>query len=345
MDHSEHALLTIIHELMKRTAPLTGEKFFRALTQGLAELINVEQRFIAFATDTPPSRVRVEASWFKGQDRESWEYDLVGNPCRLPHEGRPTFIPCDVGQKFISKKDSGYQSFIGLPLCDSETSVIGHLAAYASREMAPGGPDLQICELFAQRAEAEARRNIMANDLRRTVLALETVNERLKEESSTDSLTGLMNRRTYVETAEREFRRARRNDRDVGLLFIDLNHFKAVNDNHGHAVGDKVLVASAAAIRSAIRQEVDSVARFGGEEFVVLMPEAGETVTKRVAASILEAVRSVAINLDGAELCPTCSIGHTIMRDSDDSWEDMLVRSDSALYHAKDQGRDRASVG
>jgi len=334
--------VAVLQELMERTAPVTGEAFLRVLTRGLAELIDVDHAFIAFAVDNPPSRVRVEASWFKGADRESWEYDLEGQPCRLPYNGEPTFIPCDVGQRFDKKRDSGYESFIGIPLRDDAGQVVGHLSVYGARPLDPDGEELYLAGLFAQRAEAEARRAALEIQLRETVADLERANKRLHEESTTDALTGLINRRAFADVADREVRRARRNGRDVGLVFMDLDHFKAVNDQHGHAAGDRVLVEAAVALRSAVRGEVDTAARIGGEEFVVLMPEASASVMARVAGQILAAVRDLTVQVEGAVVRPTCSVGHSVLTDGDRSWEDLLARADGALYQAKEQGRDCA---
>jgi diguanylate cyclase (GGDEF)-like protein len=339
---SEDRTVSVIQELFERTAPLTGEAFFRALTRGLAELINVDHCFIATAMDRPPTKVHVEASWYKGGERKSWDYKLAGNPCQLAYDGEVTFIPCDVGDRFESKKESGYQCFIGVPLRETNGDVIGHLAVYSSEALDPDGDDLRIAELFAARAEGEARQVVVENELQDTVKELARANETLVAKSTTDPLTGLFNREAFADIAHREFRRARRNGRSVAMIFIDLDHFKDVNDRHGHAVGNKVLVEVASVLRRAGRSDVDTQARIGSEEFVILVPEAEPEVTERVAASIVEAVHGVTIVAKYDVLRPTCSAGYAVIADDDVNWEGLLNRADAAMYRAKEHGRDRA---
>lgn len=151
--------------------------------------------------------------------------------------------------------------------------------------------------------------------------------------ATSDPLTGLPNRRVFDEALAREVGRARRYGTSLALAILDVDHFKRVNDVHGHPIGDEVLRQLATALRSATRPE-SLVARYGGEEFVVLLPDADseDAVTAaerlRVAAAEVEAVRI------------TVSIGVALLGGEDDA--DALVRAaDTALYEAKEAGRDR----
>lgn len=162
----------------------------------------------------------------------------------------------------------------------------------------------------------------------------------LEQRSTHDPLTGVLNRRGFGLFYEHQRLQMRRAGKPLTLMSIDLDHFKAVNDRHGHMVGDKVLVQVARAIRHALR-ESDDVARFGGEEFVVLLPDADEHNAMQVAERIRAALRKCAdMHL------PTCTISIGIGRhlSLDESLDALLVRTDAALYRAKQNGRDRVEL-
>ena len=163
--------------------------------------------------------------------------------------------------------------------------------------------------------------------------------ETLQSEARTDALTGLLNRRGFDERASLELARARREDKCVAIAAFDLDHFKRVNDEWGHEVGDRVLIRTARILASEAR-DIDVVARFGGEEFVVLLPGA-ET---REAQGFAERVRR-RLALDGDPKLPAAkaSAGIRSAR-APGSVDELLHGADSALYAAKRAGRDRAVV-
>jgi len=163
--------------------------------------------------------------------------------------------------------------------------------------------------------------------------------------SLTDPLTGLGNRRHLVEQLHVEVERADRFGRTLGVLMLDLDHFKAINDRYGHRVGDAVLVEFAARVRRAVR-EVDLVFRHGGEEFVVLLPETDLVGCLTAAERIGAAVRDVAFPLPGpvrgvpAGLRVTVSVGAAVFPQHGRSPGELLEAADEALYAAKGAGRD-----
>jgi diguanylate cyclase (GGDEF)-like protein len=161
----------------------------------------------------------------------------------------------------------------------------------------------------------------------------------------TDGLTGLTNRRKFLELVERELLRARRYNAPLALVLLDLDHFKRVNDTHGHLVGDRVLVHAAETLRQAIR-DVDTAARYGGEEFAVLLPDTdlvgAQEVAERCARKL--ASSSVAVGAAG-DVTVTASLGvATFSPESDARVEDLMRRADQALYRAKEAGRNRVMV-
>ncbi|TIW05129.1 MAG: GGDEF domain-containing protein, partial [Mesorhizobium sp.] len=155
----------------------------------------------------------------------------------------------------------------------------------------------------------------------------------------TDGLTGMQNRR-YFDDALREYlHEFRRIDRPVGLMILDLDHFKQVNDTHGHDVGDEVLRAVATCLRGMTRYH-DVVARLGGEEFAVVTPNMDVELLARFAERIRKAIANLSILSGNVRLKVTTSVGLAVW-DHKESAEDFYRRADRQLYEAKKQGRNR----
>lgn len=165
----------------------------------------------------------------------------------------------------------------------------------------------------------------------------------LEHASQTDALTQVSNRMSFDQEYQREWRRARRSNEGLGILMIDLDHFKSINDTYGHPAGDAVLKNTAAAIRKTLLRAGDSVARYGGEEFVVLLPHTNLEGTQAVAKRILSNVASQRILIDpGTELNITCSIGSAWAHPENPApSEELLKQADTALYRAKAGGRNQ----
>lgn len=156
----------------------------------------------------------------------------------------------------------------------------------------------------------------------------------------TDSLTGAYNRRYLMTHLSRMLTDTAERQKPLACLMIDVDHFKAVNDTHGHAVGDTVLKEIVAVMRSNVRN-VDLVARLGGEEFVIVMPDTHAQFAAMVADRLREKISSTMIPLkDGDELSVTVSIGCAV-REPDDTAEQLLDLADKALYQGKEAGRNR----
>lgn len=167
--------------------------------------------------------------------------------------------------------------------------------------------------------------------------------DRLRELATHDPLTGLCNRRHFMEAAAREVERVARTKTPLSLCMLDADYFKRINDAHGHAAGDRVLIALAGAIAGALRK-VDVLARVGGEEFEIVLLDTDAEGAANVAERIHRAVHELVITTDsGAEIRPRLSIGITALRPGDEL-DALLRRADDALYRAKQTGRDRTVV-
>ncbi len=158
-----------------------------------------------------------------------------------------------------------------------------------------------------------------------------------------DHLTGLNNRRHFDDTCAREFSRARRHERALSLLMIDIDHFKQVNDRFGHPAGDEVLQEVARALASRLGRE-ETIARYGGEEFVILLPEAPAERARRVAEKLRAAVERLEISSHARRIPITLSVGVAELAESDRVASDLIRRADEALYAAKHAGRNRVTL-
>lgn len=172
------------------------------------------------------------------------------------------------------------------------------------------------------------------------VTALKQTEAMLRVLSNTDSLTGAWNRRHFIDLAEAEVERSRRYARPFSLLALDIDHFKRINDAHGHAIGDEALRAFTAACRSTLRTN-DVLGRMGGEEFAVLLPETDGKGARHAAERIRARVRTLAVPAGQEYVRLTVSIGWASSARGERSLDAMLSCADEALYRAKDQGRDR----
>jgi diguanylate cyclase (GGDEF)-like protein len=175
---------------------------------------------------------------------------------------------------------------------------------------------------------------------------LQGIVDALCDLSSKDALTGLVNRRSFEMALGREVDRVARSGEPALLLMLDIDHFKAVNDQHGHAAGDLVIRAVAQSIAQTVRP-MDTVARIGGEEFAIILPNCPTSFGEVVAERIRQRVQALAISLGGGQSPLTCtiSIGGAFapqwVRSSTLIWTE---RADRQLYRAKAEGRNRACL-
>jgi diguanylate cyclase (GGDEF)-like protein len=169
----------------------------------------------------------------------------------------------------------------------------------------------------------------------------------LVAQSRVDSKTGLLNVSTWEREAAAEISRAVRTRTPLSLALIDIDHFKIVNDTHGHLVGDRVLRALSEALTSQLR-DYDRAGRFGGEEFVILLPQTTESDARRIAERLRRHVAGLAVPIDGSD-DPDCvrltiSIGVAAMDMRNRELTDLLAAADAALYYAKESGRNQTHV-
>lgn len=171
---------------------------------------------------------------------------------------------------------------------------------------------------------------------------LEEANQKLELMSITDPLTGIYNRRYFDHALMEEYARAFRQRRPLGVLIVDVDHFKNINDHYGHLIGDEVLKLLASLLKKELRRSTDLVARYGGEEFVVVLPETDQAGAVQVAERIRQDVMTLDLSEHHADLAITVSIGvfsQVPTQDSELYW--WVKNADDALYQAKESGRNK----
>jgi diguanylate cyclase (GGDEF)-like protein len=188
---------------------------------------------------------------------------------------------------------------------------------------------------LAARVHAAMRTKTLQDQLR-------AANEELTRQAHTDALTGLPNRRHLDEELARLCSRSARHDRPLSLLMIDADHFKPINDEYGHSVGDRALVVCARRLSRRKRRE-DVLGRWGGEEFLLLAPDIDGDGALALAEAQRRTIADKVLGIDGLDIAMTISIGVAAWRG--DTPEDLLRRADAALYLAKERGRNRVESG
>ena len=212
------------------------------------------------------------------------------------------------------------------------------------------GETIGLITLEFEQDEAEASAAATQHQVRLALVCAERVSlgianvrlrDQLRDQSIQDALTGLYNRRYMLETLRREIARAKRNDRALSILSLDIDHFKQFNDNHGHDAGDMVLRSVGERLSSQCRGE-DAVCRVGGEEFIVILPEATLDGAHRKAQALLSLFEDMVIRY-GDHVLPriTVSIGIATYPQSGEYPQELLKTADEWLYRAKENGRNR----
>jgi diguanylate cyclase (GGDEF)-like protein len=243
---------------------------------------------------------------------------------RVARDGRPLHgATAELG---ASPAEPTAETVVAVPMRGKDT-VLGVLALYDTRGGASGAQDdLATLETLAGQAAVAVENVLLHRDVSRLAV--------------TDGLTGLANYRSFTETIGREIDRASRFGRPVGLLLLDIDHFKDVNDTWGHQRGDAVLVELADRVRREVR-DVDTVARYGGEELVVVLPETDQQGAEQAAERILAAVRDTPFGSGAVEpVRVTVSVGVAVHVPPGGTASALLRRADEALYAAKRGGRD-----
>lgn len=169
--------------------------------------------------------------------------------------------------------------------------------------------------------------------------------DELKRLATSDSLTGIANRRHFITLATREWQRSKRYERPLTLILLDIDHFKKINDRLGHAMGDAAIRSVVSSVSAGLRAS-DLIGRVGGEEFAILLPETTMDAATQLAERIRRNVAERPMSMTTVEpMILTISLGVAKLQPEDSSFDELYQRADAALYGAKNAGRDRVSAG
>jgi diguanylate cyclase (GGDEF)-like protein/PAS domain S-box-containing protein len=280
-----------------------------------------------FVFGEPPSTLEAAATWGKDPPPEQ-----VFSPadCWAIRRGRVHGRAEVEGGLRCRHVPDGQKAFVCIPMMAHGTSM--------------GMLHLQLSTDSAERWDARQRLGLEVAEHLGLALAKLKLQETLQQQSVRDPLTGLFNRRYLEESLARELHKAQRQSHSLGVLMVDLDHFKKVNDRYGHEAGDMVLREMAKVFGRQTRPG-DIVCRFGGEEFTILLPEASADITRRRAEQIRQAAKDTQVRHGSANLEPvTLSIGVAIFPHDGLTPGDLLQAADSALYRAKKEGRNRVCL-
>jgi two-component system cell cycle response regulator len=238
----------------------------------------------------------------------------------------------------------------GLEVCRRVRSSAGHyvyviiLTSRDRREDVLAAYDAEADDFLVKPFDAlELRARLRSGE---RVLALQerllAIQEELRHEATRDPLTGLWNRRMILEQLAREFHRAMRDGHAIAVTVADLDHFKDVNDRHGHAMGDAALRAASERLRSVLRS-YDFIGRYGGEEFLIILPGCEPHLALSIAERARRAMSSPLV-VDGKELNLSVSLGVACSTPDTTDPSALIHAADQALYRAKAAGRDRIEI-
>ncbi|MEI7848226.1 MAG: GGDEF domain-containing protein, partial [Chloroflexota bacterium] len=193
------------------------------------------------------------------------------------------------------------------------------------------------------RKQAEQKIKTANEQLQLRVTEVETLQQELREQAIHDPLTGLYNRRYLNETIEREITRAKRENDVFSIIISDIDHFKMINDTYGHQVGDKFIVAIASLQEKHTRGS-DIACRFGGEEFLLVLPGVNSNFAVKRAEEIRQMCAELIIHHGGQDLGVTMSFGVAVYPEHGQKADDIILKADNAMYQSKHTGRNKVTV-
>jgi len=338
---SRRELVDILHEV---TGELSPEEIFRILARRVARALDISRCSVILAR--PGDELGVVATAFDNPGLRNFPIRLDRYPeirTALDH-GTPVLVEEGASSPLYAEIRKVWEaegltvpvsSAIALPFTLDRTQLGVFFLRTSGSEPPLSHHDIEFADTVIRAAVAAIQRAQLLETTRADKARLEAL-------ATTDSVTALLNRRALVDRLAHEMERARRYATPLALLMVDLDHFKDINDTHGHLVGDEALREVARLLQSGVRN-VDIVARYGGEEFAIVLPETSnegavafaERVRERVAEHVFANERLPSLRL-------TVSVGVASVPAADiESVEDFFARSDEALYRAKAGGRNQ----
>lgn len=316
------------HSIVEGTSSQVGDEFFRSLVFNLASALPVSKAFVSEMISFNSSECSVLAGWDNGEFMNNQMFNVKNTPFEEVIAGMVSFNSDADGEVFNGHSFLGNQnvkSYAAVPCFDSNFKIIGHLSVLNDKPILDKQRTLSVLKIFAARAGAELERKRNESLIRNMAYH--------------DALTGLPNRILLNDRLEMALAQAQRSQSLLAVLFLDFDHFKMINDNLGHEVGDMVLKGVASRLKKCLRNQ-DTVARLGGDEFILLLSEIQSALdADNLANKLLHTIRKP-MKIHEHNLNITLSIGVALYpRDGETSTE-LMKHADEALYLAKNKGKN-----
>lgn len=249
----------------------------------------------------------------------------------------PVPIETVIGKRLDEFPELPFTNFFMEKISNIVTS--GEATIFETQIPGINGEETHLINMVAERSESGAISGVLT--IGQDITERKRMERELAHQAHYDALTGLANRRYFLEQSENEIIRSARYGGELSLLMFDIDHFKQFNDTYGHSVGDRVL-QRVAEICSETMRKIDTIGRIGGEEFVILLPQTKLQRAAEVAERLRAAIETGGLQLDdGKRLIFTASFGVVTMTEKDADVDKLLAQSDEAMYQAKEQGRNR----
>ena len=313
-----------------------GEQFFQLCLTELAQLFAVKYAFIGLFASADKDRIKTYAVWAGDRFVDNFEYALAGTPCQDILNLDVELIQSQATQQYPEDallREMGIESYFGAPLISPAGEMMGLVSVFDIKPMQPS-KDLQaLFKVFVNRISMEIQR-------KQEEEALQGMAAQLSYQASHDVLTNLVNRREFETRTQQAWNSAKAQHRHHALCFLDLDHFKVVNDTCGHQAGDALLLEISNTLSTIVRGS-DTLARLGGDEFGVLLLDCPMDRARGIADKLLEAVKQFRFHHQGEVFEVGVSIGVAPIHPESRDMQALFQAADRACYVAKSLGRNR----
>lgn len=315
----------VIHEITQGISSKTSDSFFQSLVTHLTNTLNFDYAFVGEFKNG--NNIKTIAVCNNGEIKPNISYNLKNTPCENVIEGNLCCYPNNIQELFPCDNllnELGIQGYAGTPLFDSNGKVLGVITVMNKNPI----PDVKLTEsilkIFSVRASAELERR--------------QYEKKIEYMAFHDPLTGLPNKRLFEQKLRHALETAKYNDHMVGVMYLDLDRFKLINDSLGHHVGDLLLQEISTRLRKLLRNG-DDIFRQGGDEFTILLDKVTHEEAINVSEKILKAVAKPFV-IESREIFITPSIGISLYPFDGKDIETLMKKADIAMYHAKDYGKN-----
>jgi diguanylate cyclase (GGDEF)-like protein len=316
------------HSIVEGTSSQLGDDFFRSLVTNLASALPVGKAYVSEMLGVNSTECSILAGWDNGEFVQDKMFNIKNTPFEEVIAGMVSFNSNSETNIFNGNSFPGQhnvKSYAAVPCFDSQLRINGHLSVMDSKPMLDKQRTLSVLKIFSARAGAELERKRNESLIRNMAYH--------------DALTGLPNRILLNDRLQMALAQAERSQTLLAVLFMDFDHFKTINDDLGHDVGDQVLKGVAARLKKCLRNQ-DTVARLGGDEFILLLSEINSPLdADNLANKILHEIRKP-LKIQEHELDISLSIGVALYPRDGDTSTVLLKHADEALYSAKNQGKN-----